>query len=405
MLLVYNRADPDSAAIRDHYLQLHPGVHDLNLANLDLVGRHTITASVYARWIRAPIRKHLATHPDLKERIVCIALTLGIPHRIEDASHPESGDDAALMRREWLDRGDFTAASVDSELTLLWQDLERNEFGGKFDSKADGFIANPCFGAERPASEYDRRFCGAPKQFTQIVKAGADLDSPQAGWAAAEARLPAARLSPGDIYLVVRLDGPSRRDVLVLINRSRKIEIRKSEVAIVMDADAWRDFDKGDYDDAEKRLQKNGWRVTHDRTANFLTSDEMTTPVIAYAGYGLNAAGDSPGSTDYIRELHFAPGAIFNTLESFNGRDFGGAGDRRERPQTQVADFIAAGGTFGIGNVWEPFSFSAASNAELLDAMLIRGWSFAESAYGSLRALSWQQIVVGDPLARITVLP
>ncbi|MBI1784242.1 TIGR03790 family protein [Candidatus Sumerlaeota bacterium] len=402
MLLVYNRADPDSLAIRDHYVKARPGVMEFNLAAPKLVGRHTIPYAEFKATLRAPIRKFLISQPDLAQRIICIVLTKGIPHRIEDTNRPETGDDAAAMREEWLEKGDFTAASVDSELTLLWQDLDRGEKGGEFDSKADGFIANPYFGIHRPITDFNRGFIMTPKKFDERVKVGGESDQRQGGWDSSEARLPVARLEPGDIYLVTRLDGASREDVFAMIARARYLRPDKSKSAVILDAAARGDLDKGDYARTEAVLVKGGWRVIRDATERFITGDELTTPVLAYASYGVNdmdsEASRSPG---YIRRFKFTPGAIFNTLESFNGRDFGGAGDRPGREQTQLADFINAGVTFGIGNVWEPFSFTAASNEYLLDNFLNRGMCFAEAAYSSLRVLSWQQIVVGDPLAKV----
>ncbi|UCG33989.1 MAG: hypothetical protein JSU68_04995 [Phycisphaerales bacterium] len=59
----------------------------------------------------------------------------------------------------------------------------------------------------------------------------------------------------------------------------------------------------------------------------------------------------------YTRQYELARGAIFNTIESYNGRALDGLGTLYEHGQ--VADFISAGGTFGIGHVWEPLAAEA----------------------------------------------
>lgn len=406
VLVVYNHYDPDSLAVRDHYRRLRPGALDFDLADKRLIGHPTIAYGQFRDLIRQPMRKFFLANPGLAERIICLAIAKGLPHRIDDIRHPGCGDDAEAMRRQWLERGDFTAASVDSELTLLWQDLERREGGGRFDCKADGFIVNPYRESSRPIAEFSRAAIMQPKIFSDVAEVGDPPRVWQAGWMAASAPVEAQRLTPGDIYLVARLDGPTLADALAALDRAQNLVVDPAEVAIVLDGNEARDLDKGDYERAAARLREAGWEATLDKTSEFILPGRLARPLIAYASYGLNDdARGRPASPDYIRGFRFAPGAIFNTLESFNGRDFGGLGDRPGREQTQLADFIRAGGTFGIGNVWEPFTFSAAGNEPLLDGFLNRGMTFVESAYRSLLALSWQQIVVGDPLATLRRAP
>ena len=276
---------------------------------------------------------------------------------------------------------------------------------GRFDSKADGFVVNPYYGSKRSIATFDRRFIRHRKRLIDVVQAAASSGIRQAGWEARSSRDPAFRIGPGDFYLVLRLDGRSAADAIAAIDRAQDLKIDRSETVVVLDANLRSELDKADYREAALQMRRGGWRVLLERTDTFLTGADLDRPVIAYASYGQNdAAGAEPLDVSYIATFDFARGAIFNTLESFNGRDFGGAGNLEAAPQTQLSDFIAAGGTFGIGNVWEPFSFSAADNVLLLDAFLNRGMTFAEAAYSSLQVLSWQQIVVGDPLARMEIV-
>lgn len=404
VLLVYNNADEDSMVIRKKYLEYRPGIEEFDLNNPAMKGRHTLTNEEFRDWIRQPLRKHLALSEDLSDRIICIVLTKGIPHRIDDNNQFGCGDDAARTRTEWLSRGDFTAASVDSELTLLWHDLGKGEAGGSFDSRADGFVANPYLGATKPIARYSRAFIKAAKSLDEKITAGGDANGPQAGWGSGGAKLPVARLDPGSIYLVARLDGPTVGAVTAMIERTARLRMQRTSGLILLDGNDDAGLDKGDYARAAKLLSEGGWQVRLDETPDFVVAGEESRSLLAYAGYGLNdSSEDTPKDGDYIAAFGFRPGAVFNTLESFNGRDFGGAGDRPTRPQTQLANFIAAGGSFGIGNVWEPFTFSSPRNEYLLDRFFNKGWTWIEAAYASLPALSWQQIVVGDPLARIVV--
>ena len=85
------------------------------------------------------------------------------------------------------------------------------------------------------------------------------------------------------------------------------------------------------------------------------------------------------------RPFFFAPGAIFNTIESYNGRALNGLGTKFN--QEQVADFIAAGGTFAVGSVFEPFSFSIPDNEFLFQRMLVPHKYWGEAAYMALPML------------------
>jgi hypothetical protein len=86
-------------------------------------------------------------------------------------------------------------------------------------------------------------------------------------------------------------------------------------------------------------------------------------------------------------------------MESYNGRGFGGIGTGGVAQQ-QLSDFLAAGGTFGIGNVYEPSTLTVGDSALIVKNFHLGNLTWAEAAYTALPVLSFQQIVVGDPLAR-----
>jgi hypothetical protein len=91
---------------------------------------------------------------------------------------------------------------------------------------------------------------------------------------------------------------------------------------------------------------------------------------------------------------------MFNTYESFNGSDFS---NPNHGTQGMVADFLLKGGSLGVGHVLEPFTFSVADNQILFGRMLTGGVCWAEAAWAAIPVLSWQNIVIGDPLAKIQV--
>jgi len=133
----------------------------------------------------------------------------------------------------------------------------------------------------------------------------------------------------------------------------------------------------------------------------------ISGPVALLGTYGSNHAGSFPmtaggqsAATTFADSFNYAPGAIFNTIESYNGRDFGGVGGHPGIPQEQCADFISAGGTFAIGHAWEPLADTIPDNEFLATNYILGNLCWAEAAWTSIPCLSWMHVVIGDPLAR-----
>mgnify|MGYP006271322513 CR=1 FL=1 len=389
VLLVYNSQNADSQSVRDHYKSIHPNVHEFDL-NDALLNPGTVSYSDYVDKVRTPIRDHLANE-GLSEDIAAMTLTMGIPHRIEDTDDAAVGDTPNAALTEFDDERDATFASVDSELTLLWQDLDSGESGGNMDSLSDNWIVNPYRGSTQSVNNFDRASITQSAAFVQL---GDQWTMPSA--------------DAGDIYLVTRLDGHTVDQVKSSIDRAQDIEFNRNLDAIVLDEDGDNDFDNSslfgdDYTKAQDLLAAD-WspgRLIHEQTSDFVT-DDVAGPIALLASYGSNHVN---GNTTYTDDLagQFVDGAIFNTYESFNGRVLGGV--TGDKGQEQIADFIANGGTLGFGHVWEPFANSVARNEWFVQNFLLGDLSWAEAAYTAIPYLSWQQIVIGDPLATVTLVP
>jgi uncharacterized protein (TIGR03790 family) len=286
------------------------------------------------------------------------------------------------------------------------------------DSYADNVIANPYHGA---AYGFDEPAREAIMFRPKIVNNTDDV-----AWLNDEVGLTA--VTAGDMYLVCRIDGRTARDAIGMVRRAQHLRINKARAVVVLDendvelpdlVDANKELDDDalgdgplgpglfdahdDYEAARDLLEADGWKVMYDDTAVFLTAGDVGAPVIAYGSYGTNHGHDGSESpalgAAYTRDYELARGAIFNTIESYNGRALEGLKTIYE--QGQVADFIAAGGAFGIGHVWEPFSFAVPDNEYLLVNFLVREMSWGEAAWSSIPVLSWQHVVLGDPLAYV----
>ena len=96
--------------------------------------------------------------------------------------------------------------------------------------------------------------------------------------------------------------------------------------------------------------------------------------------------------------LRFPPGALAFHIHSFSARTV------RSRTQAWVGPFIARGVAATVGNVYEPYLHFSHHLHLLLEA-LAKGKTLGDAAFYSLPALSWQAVLIGDPLYRPFAVP
>ncbi len=468
VLVLYDSRVSDSRLVAEYYAGstkvpggvggrpgTRPGVRVLDLSTLPGAGfaapTPTITYTQFDTQLRNPLRTYL-TDNALIHDVRVLVLTKGLPHRLDDTDNPGVGDLPGAMGTEFIGR-DATCASVDSELSLLWQDLDAGEAGAPADSEADGCIVNPYAyftriglpaGTARavPITGHPTTHILVNKPFRAVFMGSSE------GQLLIAAPTPVdQRYLAGDMVLVTRLDAPFLDDVYAMLNRSvgagvaGRIIVDAATAAAVLDesnsngiADAAPNseldnaaaFGAGDaftrsgddYELSRDRFLAEGAvrpsRLFYNRFAGpdqFLIGPlggisegggiTVSDPLILLSTEGQNHAGGEPGCCSgslYPYSFNYAPGCVYNTIESFNGRAFNGLGNNG---QGQLSDFIRAGGTFGLGNVWEPFSFSVADTTPLVNNFLQGNLTWVEAAWNSMPVVSWMQIVVGDPLARV----
>lgn len=452
VLVVYDSRIPDSREVAAYYAGSakvpgnpnvytgkRPGVQVLDLANAPggtppVFTFTDITRDQFVTSLRTPLRNFLNVGNRARE-IRCIVLTKGLPHRIRDFDVPNAGDDPNLTVAEF-NAGDQSNASVDSELCMLYYNNVDSENGLGSDSFSDGGILNPFWRSTKGINAYPNDLIKTPK--TLIFAGGAP------GQVVTTARTQPA-LTPGDMYLVCRLDARTTANVRAIIDRAQNIFVDTLNTAFVLDEVNSNGFvdtsPNSEYDNqsfgnygysgddyektrdlllADKRFAAGNVRYNGgiNTAPNFLVGPRIAynpagtvvnPQVILLASVGSNTGPQSGqpqisgvnAGQNYADSFNYAPGAIFNTIESYNGRDFGGIGGWTGGwgPQEQAADFLAAGGTFAIVNVWEPFAFSLPDNEWLVRNFILGQMNFAEAAYTALPFLSYQQMVVGDPLA------
>lgn len=339
VLLVVNDASPDSVEIGNYYAaarQIPAG----QIVRISLPVTDSLPRAAFEVNIEAPISAFLAKHL-LHDQILYVVLTKGIPLRVEGT--------------EGLNG---TVASVDSELTLLYRRMTGAPVS------VIGRVDNPLYLGDKPIK--------GTKRFSHI---------------------------DADLYLVTRLDGFSVADVKALIDRGLKPvkdgQIVLDQRATLLDrgGDAW-------LQEASDRLtnDQHGARVQFESTR---TVANVSGPVIGYFSWGSN----DPSNQRRAMGLSFVNGAIGGMFVSTDGRTFREP-NANWKPaiagsstggQSLIGDLIREGITGVVGHVAEPYLDSIV-RPQVLFPVYLAGFNLAESFYFAMPFLSWQDIVIGDPL-------
>jgi uncharacterized protein (TIGR03790 family) len=344
--VIINDASPDSIEIGEYYARKRD-VPASNIIHILAPIEESITRAAYGETVERPIVRALIER-GIQDRVLYIVLTKGVPLKIAGR--------AGL-------RGD--AASVDSELALSYRKMTGRDVG------VTGTAENPYYAGTRALGEarpFNRR--------------------------------------EHDVYLVTRLDGFTVKDVLALVDRGaaasrdgRILLDRRAgptgapEIWLLDAATTLRELGHGNRVDVVEAPSPQG----------------TTDALLGYFSWGSN----DPANHRRRLGLRFSPGAIAATLAGTDARTFAmppdtwePGGDPRDRSrifaggtQSLIADMIRDGVTGAAGNVSEPL-LASAIRPQILFPAYLSGFNLAESFYLALPHLSWQTVVVGDPLCR-----
>ncbi|HAK05873.1 MAG TPA: hypothetical protein DCO65_01155 [Spartobacteria bacterium] len=125
-----------------------------------------------------------------------------------------------------------------------------------------------------------------------------------------------------------------------------------------------------------------------DTPAIFPEGYPMTDCALYYGWYAGGVAGPFTEP-----DFRFVPGAIAVHIHSFS------ASTLRDPNSNWVAPLVSKGAAASMGNVYEPY-LQLTPHLDIFNDRLLHGFTFAESAYMSIRVLSWMSVMVGDPLYR-----
>jgi uncharacterized protein (TIGR03790 family) len=338
VLLVINDNSPVSRTIGEYYSRKR-GVPITNQCHVKAPVTELIRRPEYEQ-LAAAISECLHNNI-LVESVYYIVTTLGVPLKI-DGRVALNGD----------------AASVDSELTLLYQEIK-----GAPSHRIAGSIPNPFF--NKTASEFSH------PEFP--------------------------------IYMVTRLAAYDFAGVRDMIDRGLQATNRGKFII---------DLRVGYDEIGDKWLEEAAAKLPKDRVVLDNTNEPLydQVDVIAYASFGSNDRHHNRRFPNF----KWLPGGIATEFVSTDARTFQRPpdnwvpswnwGDKKiwfdGSPQALTADFILEGATGASGHTEEPY-LAMNPHPNILLPAYYSGRNLAESFYLSIPALSWQNVVVGDPLCSL----
>jgi uncharacterized protein (TIGR03790 family) len=343
--VVINDNSPDSQRIGLAYAQAR-AIPDSNVLHIQTSTEETVDRSTFSATIEGPLGTAI-NRLGLQDRILYLVLTKGVPLRVSGTTGPSG-----------------TMASVDSELTLLYRRMTGQSVN------ASGPVPNPYFLAETGIAD--------ARPFTHRLF---------------------------DIFLVSRLDGFTADEALSLIERAGttgtkgRFVLDKRDTLANRTGESWLDL-------AARRIADQG-------LADLVTLEATSKPargftdVLGYFSWG----STDPQNRVRRSGMTFSPGAIAASYVGSDARTF------REPPadwvptgepvsraavfagssESLVGDLIRDGVTGAAGYVAQPL-LNGTVRPQILFPAYVAGFNLIEAFYLAMPSLSWQGVVIGDPL-------
>jgi uncharacterized protein (TIGR03790 family) len=357
VVVVANSDAPDSVAIAEHYAKVR-GVPAANVISLKMPVAETITWKEFVTTVWQPLEDQLV------DRGWIDAIKMDLLDDVGRRKYAISGHriaalvvcrgvplriahDQSLFKEvgTLTDRVEFRTneGAVDSELSLL----------ARTDYPINASIPNPLFHNAQPTD----------RERNQVVE-------------------------------VSRLDGPTAADAMGLVDRA--VEAERDGLLGRAYADLSGPKENGNrwLESAADQIAALGFDGSMGRGPGTVPANaRFDAPVLYFGWYtpDLNGPFGLPG-------FRFPPGAIAVHIHSFSAHTL------RSATEGWAGPMVARGVTATVGNVYEPY-LEFLHRPDLLVEALVRGENLVDAAYYALPVLSWQSIVIGDPLYRPFAVP
>lgn len=356
-VILVNSRQPESVALGEFYAEKR-GIPPTNIVALPMPAEETITWRAFVDYLWQPLQNELLRRGWLEgflsEKLDPLGrrrsgitghkmayLVLCRGTPLRIDNDPTTFDERAAGRFQKEFR--TTAACVDSELALLAQN----------NPPTLGFVANPLFNAPR-----------------------------------------AAEVSSELVVKVTRLDGPSDVAARHLVTSALEAEQQGLIGRYYVDlggphpiGDRWLEATRDQLTDL------GFFGDVQSGSGMFDVTDRFDAPVLYFGWYALMANGP------FVRsEFRFPPGAIALHIHSVS------AASLRSATDFWCGPLVAHGVAATFGNVFEPY-LEFTIRPQLLLAELAQGKTLGDAAYLATPVLSWQTVVIGDPLYRPFKVP
>jgi uncharacterized protein (TIGR03790 family) len=378
ILVLVNARSAAGRELADHYMERR-GVPRRQRLLLSTPESETIDPPTYRERIEAPVRAWFEEPIHRESAIRCLLLFYGLPLRI-NAADPELKKEIAARKKL---RGDLRA-----ELDALAAEAERRPKLAKRLKEVSASIEQ--LAAKTPRAAVDSELA--------LVRVG---DYERRGWlpnpfyVGHRGRKPA--LAKDQVLMVSRLDGPTPAIVRRLIDDSLAVESNGLRGNACVDARWPAPGERGElsgyahYDEALHRWAAHlaaNWpgETFFDASADLFGPGACPDTALYCGWYSLGR---------YVDAFTWRPGAVAYHIASSECTTL-----RTPGSQVWCQRLLEAGVAATLGPVYEPY-VQAFPLPGLFFGLLTEGYlTLAECYQVSLPFLSWQMVLVGDPLYR-----
>jgi uncharacterized protein (TIGR03790 family) len=378
VLVVVNARSQDGRALADYYMHRR-GIPDHHRILLSTPERETIDTPTYRERIARPLKAWFADPIHSQADIRCLVLFYGLPLRI-DARDPELTAKITAQKQVRNTR----RADLDA---LGEQDTRRPELAARLDEAQQTLDQ---LAARTPRAAVDSELA--------LIRAG---DYDRRGWRPNPYYVGYKAQKPGldkdRVLMVSRLDGPSPQVVRRMIDDSIAAENQGLRGNVCVDArwpapegnqslSGYARYDASLHQLAAQLAKKWPGKCFFDATSTLFGTGACPDTALYCGWYSLGR---------YVDAFTWRPGAVAYHIASSECTTLKKAGS-----QVWCKRLLEEGVAATLGPVYEPY-VQAFPLPSLFFGLLTEGYlTLAECYQVSLPYLSWQMILVGDPLYR-----
>ena len=194
------------------------------------------------------------------------------------------------------------------------------------------------------------------------------------------------------VLAVTRIDAPDDTTIRRMIQFPAEVEKRGLWGWTVVDQGG--PYPAGDkwFENIVKLAGEHGQAVFHEESkATLAPAFPLMQDTAVYFGWYANPA-NGPFNPKTAADFRFAPGAVAYHLHSYSGTSV-------KNPGSWVGALLQRGAAVTAGNVYEP-TLGGCMRVDVFYDRLLKGYTVAEAALMATPWVSWQGVVLGDPLYR-----